>query len=74
MLIYGAKPGYGVRIDTKLIRDAMICFQELYEKDTQIVQIPDALDSLIGSDANIEIVTSSILQPTRIHIKAKHAI
>ena len=74
MLIYGAKPGYGVRIDTKLIRDAMICFQELYEKDTQIVQVPDALDSLIGSDANIEIVTSSILQPTRIHIKAKLAI
>ena len=44
MLIYGAKPGMGVNIDTKLIHDVMTCFLELYNKKTLTVLLPDILD------------------------------
>ena len=56
MLIYGAKPGMGVNIDTKLIHDVMTCFLELYNKRNLTVMLPDILDQLKGSDTNIEVV------------------
>ena len=56
MLIFGAKPGYGVKGDTKLIFDVMSCFEKFYDKLTQTVSIPTALNFLKGSDTNIEIV------------------
>ena len=37
MLVFGAKPGYGVKIDTKLVKDVMSCFHDLYDKTCQIV-------------------------------------
>ena len=37
MLVFGAKPGYGVKIDTKLVKDVMACFHDLYDKTCQIV-------------------------------------
>ena len=61
MLIYGAKPGMGVNIDTKLIHDVMTCFLELYNKRNLTVMLPDILDQLKGSDTNIEVVQSSTL-------------
>ena len=61
MLIFGAKPGVGVKSDTKLIHDVMSCFQKFYEKLTQTVMIPTVLNCLQGSDTNIEIVQSSML-------------
>ena len=44
MLIYGARPGMGVNIDTKLIHDVMTCFLELYNKRNLTVILPDILD------------------------------
>ena len=61
MLIFGAKPGYGVSSNTKLIYDVMNCFENFYDKLTQTVMIPGALNCLHGSDTNIEIVCSSML-------------
>ena len=69
MLIYGAKPGMGVNIDTKLIHDVMSCFLELYNKRNLTVMLPDILDQLKGSDTNIEVVQSSTLQMMRMGIK-----
>ena len=69
MLIYGSKPGYGVKIDTKLIRDVMRCFLELYDMHSLTVTLPNILDQLQGSDTNIEIVTSSNLQTMRMGIR-----
>ena len=69
MLIYGAKPGMGVNIDTKLIHDVMTCFLELYNKRNLTVMLPDILDQLKGSDTNIEVVQSSTLQMMRMGIK-----
>ena len=69
MLIYGSKPGYGVKIDTKLIRDVMRCFLELYDMHSLTVTLPKILDQLQGSDTNIEIVTSSNLQTLRMGIR-----
>jgi hypothetical protein len=37
MLVFGAKPGYGVKIDTKLVKDVMSCFHVHYDKTCQIV-------------------------------------
>ena len=61
MLIFGAKPGNSVTGDTKLIFDVMSCFENFYDKLTQTVSIPTALNCLKGSDTNIEIVSSSML-------------
>ena len=74
MLIYGAKPGMGVNIDTKLIHDVMSCFLELYNKRNLTVMLPDILDQLKGSDTNIEVVQSSTLQMMRMGIKCFQAV
>ena len=51
MLIAGAAPGNGVKADTKLIKDTMRCFMELFDKATFTVQFPKILQNLQGSDA-----------------------
>ena len=68
MLIFGAKPGDVVGIDTKLIPDVMRCFELYYDRETQTVLFPNVLDYLQGSDTNIEIVKSSMLQFARLAI------
>ena len=74
MLIYGSRPGYGVKIDTKLIRDVMRCFMELYCKVTLTVKLPAIFENLQGSDTNIEIITSSMLQTLRMSVKCFQAV
>ena len=68
MLIFGAKPGDSVSTDTKLITDVMKCFELYYDKETQTVLFPNVLDYLQGSDTNIEIIQSSMLQFARLAI------
>ena len=61
ILIFGSKPGVGVAANTKLIRDIMDCLRLLYDKKTKTVRLPEAFDGLVGSDANIEMITSSMI-------------
>ena len=46
MFLFGSKPGFGVVENTKLIKDVMRSFGELYCKETLTVQFPDILDQL----------------------------
>ena len=44
MFLFGTKPGCGVIENTKLIKDVMRSFGELYDKETLTIQFPDILD------------------------------
>ena len=61
MLIFGAKPGYTVSENTKLIYDVMQNFEKLYDRQTLIAEFPGILNSLKGTDTEIEIISSSTL-------------
>ena len=61
MLIAGAAPGNGVKADTELIGDVMRTFMELFDKATLTVEFPLILQNLKGSDAQIEIIQSTML-------------
>ena len=64
----GAGPGGGVKSDTKIIRDILLTFKQLYDKDNLIVEIPKIFKQFQGSDTQIEIITSSMLQTLRMDI------
>ena len=68
MLLFGAKPGNGVSTKTQFIFDVMSCFEKYYDISTQTVMLPHVFDYLKGSDTNIEIVQSSMLQLARVAI------
>ena len=68
MLIFGAKPGYGVSDKTKLIFDVMQNFEKFYDRQTLIAEFPAILDSLKGTDTNIEIIQSSTLQTMKLAV------
>ena len=68
MLIFGSAPGYGILLDTQLIKDVMRCFMQLYNKENLSIMFPDVLSHLRGSDAKIELVTTTMLQKLRIVI------
>ena len=70
ILIFGSRPGVAVVADTKLIRDIMDCLRLLYDKKTKTVRLPEAFDGLVGSDANIEMVTSSMIQTLLLGVEA----
>ena len=69
----GAGPGGGVKSDTKIIRDILLTFKQLYDKDNLIVEIPRIFKQFQGSDAQIEIITSSMLQNLRMNIVGHQA-
>ena len=68
MLLFGAKPGNGVSANTTFIFDVMSCFEKFYDQPTQLVTFPHVIDYLKGTDTNIEIVQSSMLQLAKIAI------
>ena len=68
MLFFGARPGKGVKENTNFIVDVMSCIENYYDKLTQTVTLPNIFDCLQGSDTNIEIVQSSMLQLARLEI------
>ena len=74
MLLYGGKPGVIVSAETKFITDIMSNIERLYDKPTQTIDIPHIFDFLEGSDTNIEIVVSSMLQATKLGIRNFPAI
>ena len=51
MIIAGAAPGYGVKADTKLIKDTMRTFMEQFDMETLTVEFPRILQNLCGTDA-----------------------
>ena len=69
MFLFGTKPGRGVDAKTKFIFDVMSCFEKFYDLPTQLVTFPNVVDYLKGSDTNIEIVQSSMLQLAKIPIR-----
>ena len=74
MFIAGAAPGDGVRADTKLIKDTMRTFLEQYDKLTLTVEFPKILQNLKGTDAQIEMSQSSMLQTLRIRVKGNKPV
>ena len=74
MFLFGEKPGFGIKEKTKFIFDVMSCFEKFYDKLAQTVTIPNVLDFLQGTDTNIEIVKSSMLQLARININCYQMI
>lgn len=73
-MVVGAEPGRGVAADTKLIRDAFRNFLEQYDKKTLTVLFPKILQNLKGSDAKIEIMQSTMLQPILIPVRGNRPV
>ena len=64
----GTGLGGGVKSDTKIVRDILLTFRHLYNKDNLTVEIPKIFNKFQGSDTQIEIITSSMLQTLRMDI------
>ena len=73
-MVVGAEPGSGVNDDTKLIRDAFRNFLEQYDKKTLTILFPKILQNLKGSDAKIEIMQSTMLQPILIPVRGNRPV
>ena len=56
LLVFGAKPGNVVSVDTQLIHEVMIQFEKFYDKRNLTAMFPGVIERLQGSDTNIEIV------------------
>ena len=69
MLVVGTSPGSQVASDCTIIRDAVGNFMQFYDKPTLTIRFPEILRQLQGTDTNIEIITSSMLQPLQMSIK-----
>ena len=69
MLVVGTSPGSAVASDCTIIRDAVGNFMQFYDKPTLTIRFPEILRQLQGTDTNIEIITSSMLQPLQMSIK-----
>jgi hypothetical protein len=41
MFLLGSEPRTGIRADSKLIFDALLILEQLYDKDTLIVEFPE---------------------------------
>ena len=63
MLVVGTAPGSAVAADCTIIRDAINNFMHFYDKQTLNIRFPEILRQLQGTDTNIEIINSSMLQP-----------
>ena len=73
-IVVGAEPGRGVAADTKLIRDAFRNLLEQYDKKTLTIKFPQILQNLKGSDAKIEIMQSTMLQPILIPVRGNRPV
>ena len=69
MLLLGSAPRFGVKVDTKIIKDVLDCFLQQYNKLSQTVMFPAIIKGLRGSDTNIEIVTVLSLENIRMAVK-----
>ena len=56
LLVFGAKPGNVVSVDTQLIQEVMGQFEKFYDKRNLTAIFPGVIERLQGSDTNIEIV------------------
>ena len=56
-MVYGCRPGSGVRADTKMIEDVANTFAKQYDRDTLSAIFPRILDDLKGKDANFEMIS-----------------
>ena len=74
MMIVGAAPGGIVEADTKLIKDTMRTFLDLYDKESLTIEFPGILQNLKGSDAEIEIMQSTMLQRLRLMVSGNDPV
>ena len=74
MMIVGAAPGGIVEADTKLIKDTMRTFFDLYDKESLTIEFPAILQNLKGSDAEIEIMQSTMLQRLRLMVSGNSPV
>ena len=56
LLVFGAKPGNVVSVDTKLIQEVMSQFEKFYDKRNLTAMFPGVIERLQGTETNIEIV------------------
>ena len=63
-LIFGCPPSFGVKKDTQMIFDISKALVEGVKPDMTCT-FPDVLETLQGSDTNLELVTSTTLKPLK---------
>ena len=64
-LLFGCSPSVGVPAETKFMNDISRALLDGCNDD-MVCTFPDCLDSLQGTDVNIELVLSSTLRPYRL--------
>ena len=62
ILIWGCRPSRGVKVDTKMCKDLKELFDERYDKETCILEIPKVFNQFKAEDAQFEMVTSNNLK------------
>ena len=67
ILLFGAEPGVGVPADTKMVEDIMNTLTTKVDKMKFTVELPSVLDDMQGRDTALEMITSSPLQPLKLH-------
>ena len=59
IMLYGSEPGFGVRADTKMVKEFADIFIHRYEKKFFTLLLPDVLNDMFSVDANMEMSASS---------------
>ena len=65
-LVFGCPPSIGVKSDTKMLFDISFALIEGVAAHDMACTFPNVLETLQGTDTNLELVTSTTLMPLKI--------
>lgn len=71
MFIFGCQPAYGVKADTKFIKNVIDLFLKNFDPDDGHILLPDCFARVISSDATFETVSSNLSRKLKMKRKDK---
>ena len=66
IIFFGCKPSAGVDLKTKMVHDIAVIMESRFDPKTLSLHIPIVFDQLKSEDAQLEMVTSNLIQPMRL--------
>ena len=58
---WGCKPMIGVTAKTKMVKNFVSTLDDKFDRDTQMIQFPNAVKNIAAEDSNFEFLTSNTL-------------
>ena len=71
MFIFGCQPAYGVRADSKFVKNVIDLFAKNFDPEGGHIMLPDCFARVISSDATFETVSSNLSRKLKLRRKDK---